>query len=129
MKRIALGLATALTAIDMTAGLAFAAEPAMMTKTAKGNIYTDAQGMTLYTFDKDKAGTSACYEECATSWPALKADAGAKADGKWTIVDRTDGTKMWAYDGKPLYTYAKDKKAGDINGEGMGGVWHMAKAS
>ncbi|GAA2882381.1 putative lipoprotein with Yx(FWY)xxD motif [Aminobacter niigataensis] len=129
MKRIALGLATALTAIGMTAGLAFAAEPAMMTKTAKGNIYTDAQGMTLYTFDKDKAGTSACYEECATSWPALKADAGAKTDGKWTIVDRTDGTKMWAYDGKPLYTYAKDKKAGDMNGEGMGGVWHMAKAS
>ena len=129
MKRIALGFATALTAIGMTAGLAFAAEPAMMAKTPKGNIYTDAQGMTLYTFDKDKAGTSACYEECATSWPALKADAGAKADGKWTIVDRTDGTKMWAYDGKPLYTYAKDKKAGDMNGEGLGGVWHMAMAS
>lgn len=129
MKRIAFGLASALLVTGMTAGMAFAAEPAMMTKTSKGNIYTDAKGMTLYTFDKDKAGMSECYKECAATWPALKADANAKAEGDWTVVDRTDGTKMWAYDGKPLYTYAKDMKAGDMNGEGVGGVWHMAKAS
>ncbi len=35
---------------------------------------------------------------------------------------------MWAYDGKPLYTYAKDKKAGDMKGDGVGSVWHAAKA-
>jgi predicted lipoprotein with Yx(FWY)xxD motif len=125
MKRIALGIA----AILMTTGLGLAAEPAMVTKTPKGNIFTDAKGMTLYTFDKDKAGKSACYDQCAANWPALKAGAKAKAEGKWTVVDRTDGTKMWAYDGKPLYTYAKDKKVGDMDGDGVGGVWHAAKAN
>lgn len=125
MKRIAIGMS----AVLMTAGMAFAAEPAMMRNTPKGEIFTTVKGMTLYTFDKDKAGASNCYDSCATTWPALKADAKAKADGSWTVVDRTDGTKMWAYDGKPLYTYAKDKKAGDMNGEGIGGVWHMAKGS
>ncbi len=54
MKRIGFGIA----AVLMTAGLGFAAEPAMTTKTPNGNIYTDAKGMTLYTFDKDKAGKS-----------------------------------------------------------------------
>ena len=94
----------------------------MTTKTPDGNIYTNAQGMTLYTFDKDKAGKSNCYDDCATNWPILKAEADAKATGAWTIVDRTDGTKMWAYDGKPLYTYAKDKKAGEMTGDGVGGA-------
>ncbi|TIX38252.1 MAG: hypothetical protein E5V36_22130, partial [Mesorhizobium sp.] len=37
-------------------------------------------------------------------------------------------TRMWAYEGKPLYTFIKDKKAGDVTGEGVGGVWHIAKA-
>ena len=124
MKRITFGLA----AILMTTGVGFAAEPAMMAKTPNGNIYTDAKGMTLYTFDKDKVGKSACNDECAATWPALKVADGAKAEGGWTIVKRADGSKMWAYDGKPLYTYAKDKKAGDMTGEGVGGVWHAAKA-
>ncbi|MER9185043.1 hypothetical protein, partial [Mesorhizobium sp. M0767] len=91
-------------------------------------IYTDASGMTLYTYDKDEAGKSNCYDKCAANWPPLKADANAKAEGEWTIVDRTDGTRMWAYEGKPLYTFIKDKKAGDVTGEGVGGVWHIAKA-
>jgi len=85
-------------------------------------------GMTLYTFDKDEAGKSNCYDKCATNWPPLKAEADAKAEGEWTVIDRTDGTKMWAYDGHPLYTFVKDKKAGDATGEGVGGVWHIAKA-
>lgn len=125
MKRIALGIV----AVFMTTGMGFAAEPAMVTKTPKGNMFTDAQGMTLYTFDKDKAGESACYDQCAVNWPALKAGAKAKAEGKWTVLDRKDGTKMWAYDGKPLYTYAKDRKVGDMAGDGLGGVWHAAKAN
>ena len=56
------------------------------------------------------------------------AAADAKAEGEWTIVDRTDGSKMWAYEGKPLYLYIDDKKSGDVTGEGKGGVWHLAKA-
>jgi predicted lipoprotein with Yx(FWY)xxD motif len=124
MKRIGLGIA----AVLFTAGLGFAAEPATIAKTPDGNIYTNAKGMTLYTFDEDKAGKSNCYDDCVANWPILKADADAKASGEWTVVDRTDGSRMWAYDGQPLYTYAKDKKAGDMTGEGVGGVWHVAKA-
>jgi predicted lipoprotein with Yx(FWY)xxD motif len=123
MKRIALGLA----ALMMTAGMGFAAEPAMVAETPGGKIYTDAKGMTLYTFDKDEAGKTNCYDKCATAWPPFAAAADAVAEGEWTIVERTDATKMWAYEGKPLYTYVEDKKAGDVTGDGKGDVWHVAK--
>ncbi|TPN48073.1 hypothetical protein, partial [Mesorhizobium sp. B1-1-7] len=91
-------------------------------------IYTDAKGMTLYTYDKDSKGKSNCYDKCAANWPPLKAAASAKADDEWSVVKRTDGTKMWAYDGKPVYTFVKDKKAGDMSGDGVAGVWHVVKA-
>ena len=103
--------------------LAFAADPAMM----KDGMMVDHKGMTLYTFDKDTGGKSVCTGECAKHWPPFKAEAGAKAEGKWTVVQRDDGTMQWAYDGKPLYTFVKDKKAGDTTGDGMKDVWHVAK--
>ncbi|MER8723200.1 hypothetical protein NKJ72_19770 [Mesorhizobium sp. M0045] len=124
MKTIAIGMAALLLG---TAG-SFAAEAWKEAEVGGTKIYTDASGMTLYTYDKDEAGKSNCYDKCAANWPPLKADANAKAEGEWTIVDRTDGTRMWAYEGKPLYTFIKDKKAGDVTGEGVGGAWHIAKA-
>ena len=90
-------------------------------------VLVGANDMTLYTFDKDTAGVSNCYDKCAENWPPLFADAGAAADGDFTIVDRTDGTKMWAYEGKPLYTFIKDKMPGDVMGDGANKVWHVAK--
>lgn len=30
---------------------------------------------------------------------------------KWIHITRDDGTMQWAYDGKPLYTFVKDKKS------------------
>ena len=89
-------------------------------------VLTDAKGMTLYTYDKDAAGVSNCYDKCATNWPPAFADASAKAEGDFTIVDRTDGTKIWAYKGMPLYLWVKDTKPGDTTGDGVGGVWHTA---
>ncbi len=124
MKRIASGIA----ALLLTAGAGLAAEPAMVAEVGGAKIYTDGNGMTLYTFDKDEAGKTNCYDKCAANWPPLAAAADAMAEGEWTIVDRTDGSKMWAYDGKPLYTYVEDMKAGDMIGDGKGGVWHVAKA-
>ncbi|WP_292404905.1 hypothetical protein [Mesorhizobium sp.] len=106
----------------------YAAEAWKEADVGGSKIYTDANGMTLYTYDKDETGKSNCYDKCATNWPPLKAEADAKAEGEWTVVERTDGTKMWAYEGKPLYTFIKDKKAGDVTGDGVGGVWHIAKA-
>ncbi|MER8909903.1 MULTISPECIES: hypothetical protein [unclassified Mesorhizobium] len=124
MKTIAIGMA----ALLLGTAASFAAEAWKEAEVGGTKIYTDASGMTLYTYDKDEAGKSNCYDKCAANWPPLKADANAKAEGEWTIVDRTDGTRMWAYEGKPLYTFIKDKKAGDVTGEGVGGVWHIAKA-
>jgi predicted lipoprotein with Yx(FWY)xxD motif len=104
---------------------------AQMLKTAdtgKGKTFVDAKGMTLYTFDKDAGGKSMCNGPCAENWPALIADDDAKPTADMTIVVRDDGKKMWAYKGKPLYTFKKDMAAGDTNGDGfLNGAWHMAK--
>ena len=103
--------------------LALAAGPAM----EKDGMLVDAKGMTLYTYDKDADGKSACNGQCAQNWPPLMAEAGAEADGEWTVVKRDDGSMQWAYDGKPLYTFVMDKKPGDVTGDGKMGVWHVAK--
>lgn len=95
--------------------------------TAKGEILTDAQGMALYTFDKDAAGTSNCYDDCAVKWPPATAAAGAMAADDFTLVARKDGSQQWAFKGMPLYLWQGDKKPGDISGDGVGGVWHLAK--
>jgi predicted lipoprotein with Yx(FWY)xxD motif len=84
--------------------------------------------MTLYTFDDDAKGKSNCYDDCAKGWPPFVAAADAKPEGKWTIVDRTDGTKMWAYAGRPLYTWIKDTKPGDVTGDMVEGLWHVANS-
>jgi predicted lipoprotein with Yx(FWY)xxD motif len=125
--RILTGLSAVLLALSASAS--FAAEPAMEMDSSMGKIYTDAKGMTLYTFDKDEAGKSNCYDQCAVNWPVFEAAADAMAEGEWTIIERTDGKKQWAYEGKPLYFWKDDKKPGDMTGEGKGdGTWHVAMA-
>ncbi|ROL92845.1 COG4315 family predicted lipoprotein [Pseudomonas chlororaphis] len=105
-------------------GLAFAAEPAM----TKDGMFVDHKGMTLYTFAKDAGGKSMCNDKCAANWPPLMAASGDKAVGEWTVIKRDDGSMQWAYDGKPLYTFVMDKKAGDMTGDGkMDGAWKVAK--
>jgi predicted lipoprotein with Yx(FWY)xxD motif len=107
---------------------ASAAPPAKTGTTAKGAVLTDARGMSLYTFDKDAGGKSACNGPCAANWPALKAEASDAAGDGYTVIARDDGSRQWAYKGKPLYTFAKDQKAGDITGDGfLNGVWHLAQ--
>jgi predicted lipoprotein with Yx(FWY)xxD motif len=98
----------------------------MPAKAAADGTLTDAKGMTLYTFDKDTAGTSNCYDECAVNWQPLIAAAGAEDDDEYTPVERKDGTMQWAYDGKPLYLWIKDAKPGDMTGDGINDVWHVA---
>lgn len=102
-------------------GLAMAAEPAMM----KDGMMVDHKGMTLYTFDKDSGGKSMCNDECAKNWPPLMAPGDAKAEGKWTVIKRDDGMMQYAYDGKPLYTFVKDTKPGDMTGDKMKDMWHV----
>jgi predicted lipoprotein with Yx(FWY)xxD motif len=94
---------------------------------AKGKVLTDEKGMTLYIFDKDSDGKSVCNGPCAANWPPLMASGDAKTDGSYTIIIRDDGAKQWAYKGKPLYTWIKDTKPGDISGDGVANnAWHIA---
>ncbi|TWI58347.1 putative lipoprotein with Yx(FWY)xxD motif [Pseudomonas duriflava] len=93
----------------------------------KDGMLVDSEGMTLYTYDKDSEGISTCHSTCAENWPPLEAMAGETGSGKWSVVTREDGISQWSYKGKPLYTYARDMEPGDRDGEGKGGVWHVAK--
>ena len=102
---------------------AMAQAPAKMTD----GVLTNSAGMTLYTFDKDAGGKSACNGPCAANWPPLMAGGDAKASGDWSIVARDDGSKQWAYKGKPVYLWAKDAKPGDKTGDGFNSVWHVVK--
>jgi predicted lipoprotein with Yx(FWY)xxD motif len=104
-----------------------AADPARVGETAKGHTLTSGQGMTLYTFDKDTSGKSACNGPCAANWPALAAAADAQPSGSYSVITRDDGSRQWAYKGRPLYTWVKDTKPGDITGDGfLNGAWHVA---
>jgi predicted lipoprotein with Yx(FWY)xxD motif len=102
--------------------------PAAPAKTTDG-VLTNSAGMTLYTFDKDAAGSgkSTCNGPCAANWPPLMAAADAKAAGDYTIVTRDDGGKQWAYKGKPLYLWSKDAKPGDKTGDGFNNAWRVAR--
>ena len=86
-------------------------------------------GMTLYTFDRDVAGSgkSVCNGPCATNWLPLMAADSDQAMGDYMVITRDDGKKQWAMKGKPLYYWIKDTKAGDKTGDGVQSVWHIVK--
>lgn len=126
MKSFGAGILISAIALGAISALAAGMEPAKLADTAKGKAWVDAKGMTLYIFDKDAAGKSNCNDKCATAWPPLMAAADGKAAGDWTVIVRKDGSKQWAYKGKPLYTWANDKKPGDATGDGVNG-FHVAK--
>ena len=113
-------------AFSLAAAAAFAADaPA----TVADGVYVGANGMTLYTFDKDAAGSgkSACNGPCAQNWPPLAAPANAVASGDWTLVTRDDGSRQWAFKGKPLYYWTRDTKAGEKSGDGFNNAWRVAR--
>jgi predicted lipoprotein with Yx(FWY)xxD motif len=127
MMRIA--TATLLAGLGLAAAAAVAADYGPMTvqTTKLGKVLADAKGMTLYTFDKDQKGKSNCAGQCAEYWPPAKAATDAKPAGDLTLIKRADGTMQWADDGRPLYTFVKDKAPGDVTGDGFKGVWHVVK--
>jgi predicted lipoprotein with Yx(FWY)xxD motif len=95
-----------------------------------GSFLVDDKGMTLYLFTKDTPNTSNCYDKCATAWPPLlttgKAASGDGVDAsKLGTTTRKDGATQVTYNGWPLYYYAKDKAAGDVTGQDVGGVWFV----
>jgi predicted lipoprotein with Yx(FWY)xxD motif len=125
------GILMALAAPLLLAGTALAlAEdygPLKVQMTSAGNVLADPHGMTLYTFDKDMPGKSNCDGPCAKLWPPVTAAADAKPVGDLTIITRSDGSRQWADDGKPLYTFVKDTKPGDVTGNDFKKIWHIVK--
>jgi predicted lipoprotein with Yx(FWY)xxD motif len=109
-----------------SAALFSAGAHAQAVKTQDG-ILVNSAGMTLYTFDKDAGGKSACNDQCAKIWPPVTAAADAKPMGDLTVITRDDGSKQWAHKGKPIYLYAKDAKPGDKTGDNFKEVWHVIK--
>ena len=91
-----------------------------------GFSYIHAEtGFRLYVTDRDKNGKSSCNAGCARAWvPLAIDDADTKPIGDWSIVNRDDGTRQWAYKGHPVYTLFHDSPEKPI-GNGVEGVWHF----
>ena len=94
---------------------------------------SDSSGMTLYTFDKDTANKSNCYNGCEKKWPVfygnldkikLPSDV-SKSD--FGVITRKNGAMQTTYKSEPLYYFFKDKKSNETNGNGIKGVWHIIK--
>jgi predicted lipoprotein with Yx(FWY)xxD motif len=128
-KRIAMAIPAMLIMLAGTALLAAETDygPFKVQQTATGKVLADPNGMTLYTYDKDTPGKSNCSGECADYWPPAKATASDKPVGDLTVITRDDGSKQWADEGKPLYTFVQDKQPGDVKGDNFKGVWYVVK--
>ena len=98
-----------------------------------GEFVVDAEGRTLYVFANDSPGQSACTDDCAANWPPVTVDEGAEptggegVTGEVSTIERDDGTLQLTLGGWPLYRYAADQAPGDTTGEGVGGVWFVAR--
>ncbi len=94
-----------------------------------GEIVVDGEGMTVYMFDNDTqgAGESVCEGQCATNWPAVTTDGEAPevegVTGEVGTIEGVDGATQVTLNGWPLYYFAGDSAAGDVAGQGVGGVW------
>jgi predicted lipoprotein with Yx(FWY)xxD motif len=112
---------------------AHASAPIISTaKTSLGRIIVTSNGRTLYLFEKDRNGKSACSGQCAAAWPPLitsgkpRVTGGASASLIGT-TKRADGRLQVTYNHHPLYLFVKDTKAGQTNGEGVnafGALWN-----
>jgi predicted lipoprotein with Yx(FWY)xxD motif len=104
--------------------------------TSLGDVLVNAQGRTLYLFEKDKGMTSACSGACASIWPPLIATRAVAGSGlaaaKLTVARQPSGTSDVTYAGHPLYTYVGDTKPGDVKGQGLnqfGAGWYVLSPS
>ena len=94
-----------------------------ISKTANGHLLVDQKRMTLYVSKADGENKSKCTDSCARVWPPVEAwqIAGGKIAADWSIVERGDGTRQWAYKGKPLYRYARDFGPNETAGDQLDG--------
>lgn len=101
----------------------------IQTKAGVGEYLADDNGMTLYWFKKDTAGTSACMNECVGLWPLYSVEKVAVPEGvdakDFGSIKRADGKMQTTYRGYPLYYFVKDKAKGDTNGQNVKEVWFV----
>ena len=94
-----------------------------------GTVVVDADGRTVYVFDKDTPGSgkSACSGDCLAKWPPVQAGSDQLTvdgiSGQLGTITRDDGTKQVTLGGMPLYLFAGDSHAGDVTGQAVGGIW------
>jgi predicted lipoprotein with Yx(FWY)xxD motif len=89
-------------------------------------VLADARGLTLYYFTADTATNIACGGSCAQLWPPLLATSATSTPtltGTFGIINGANGHQA-TYMGHPLYTFSKDKDAGDAYGQGFMGMWY-----
>ena len=125
------GSGTAATAAPTTAAQATGGTTVAVASGTLGDILVDGEGRTLYAFTKDQGDQSACSGQCASNWPALTGPATAGTGAQAALLStamQTNGSAQVTYGGKPLYYFAGDAKAGDTNGQGVGGVWFAVTA-
>ena len=128
---LALTIALALSAFAGTRTIWGAQAAPAPVKTATARILVNAQGMTLYLFALDKHNKSVCTGACATYWPPALLPLGTTSapatlsgvSGTFDVAIRGDGTRQLTYDGAPLYTFSRDRKPGDMAGQGAQGIW------
>jgi predicted lipoprotein with Yx(FWY)xxD motif len=102
--------------------------PANVVQTDKGAMLVDMKGMTLYYFDRDDSGNkSNCNGKCTERWAPLAASVDSQPTGDFTVITRDDGSRMWAYRYRPLYTSETDKAPGEANGTAASEQWHIAR--
>ena len=100
-------------------------------RTGLGKIIVNGRGLTLYLFERDKRGRSACSGACATYWPPLltKGKPIAMSGARQSLLGttrRTNGSRQVTYAGHPLYRFVQDTSKGQTKGEGLhffGGGW------
>jgi predicted lipoprotein with Yx(FWY)xxD motif len=127
IKSLLIALAASLTLAACASMTGVALAP--FTK-ANDGVLAGNNNMTLYIFTKDVAGSgkSVCNGMCATNWPPLLVDGNPAVSSGYSIVTRDDGKKQLAFNGMPLYFYAKDTKPGDKIGDGRSeGAWQIIK--
>lgn len=103
-------------------------EQVMSAQTDLGTILVDEEGKTLYVFTQDSPGTSTCEGGCLDTWPAVSGEATAGEGADESLlgsIERSDGSTQATYADWPLYYYAQDQSAGDVNGQGVGDVWYV----
>lgn len=105
-----------------------AVSPRLLTivDTEAGLVLADQSDMTAYTFDNDTAGQSNCNGQCAIVWPPILTTKDTLS-APFGVTIRANGDRQVTFNGSPLYLYKNDAAPGDIKGDGVGGIWHLAR--